>query len=1429
MLFTWGDSGERDVALSAHPDTSVRDALDAAGRAIAGNAAALPLYNDRVPLSLGEKLGASDIRDGAQLRFSLPIRTGQDLPTGALCVFVIAGPHTGEVARLVDGATIGRAADISLPNDSALSAQHCRLIVDSAGAVTVEDLDSTNGTFINGSPLTAPDSLTSGDYLEIGSSIVAVGHVPPADAATTLDEAAGTVLYNRPPRLIAPSHSERVNLPTPPTQRSGREWPIAMIVVPLGLGIALAWALKRPEYLLFTLLGPLMLITNVVSERRKGRRSTRSERRIYAEARAAAETALQDALRKEAHARRREAPDAAAIGLAASGPTSALWCRHRRDSDFLTVRLGVGTLPASTEVREERAGVLPPRPLSALPVVVSLPDVAVLGVAGPGKQVRAIARWVLTQCAALHSPRDLSIVLITRPSGRQDWGWSRWLPHVRGDDGGPWCRIGNDHLTTETRVGELLALLERRVEMVRSRGNNLVERLPAILVVIDGSRDVRQLGGVSRLLQEGADVGIYLICIDDQENWLPRDCGAVAVVQDLPDGGTNLVLRRSGHAEQRAEFLEEASTEWAERVARALAPLRDAEPSDVETQLPTQVRLAEMLDLPVSNGADVVATWRRRGRSTRVPLGASSDGAYHLDLIAGPHGLIAGTTGAGKSGLLQTLVISLAIQNPPEALNVLLVDYKGGAAFRDCQRLPHCVGMVTDLDASATARALVSLRAEITNRERQLADAKVSDIEQYWAKRDSDPSIGLAPMPRLVLCIDEFRELVREFPEFIDGLVDVAARGRSLGFHLVLATQNPAGVVTQGIRSNTEIRISLRVADEASSSDIIGTPDAGRLPKLPGRAFVKIGSGNPTAIQTARVDGAPPGASARIPEPTAHRLTWTELGEPMPVDPEPPAEPGQRTDLAVLVDAVREAACLTDSPLQRSPWLPPLPNIVPLTQLVEDDPWRIPFALRDLPSERQQPTLSLDMHNGTHLLVAGAPRSGRSTTLRTIAASAASRLGPEQIALYGIDCGGGALRALEILPHCGAVVTNLEPDRIDRLQRRLLTEINDRQRQLNRHGANDLAELIDLSPVDAPPYLLLMLDSYDGYAATFDDVDNGRLGNELSAILRDGPRVGVRAVITGGRGAMLSKISSLIPDRLVLRLAALNDYGAANIPARDIPAEPLAGRGLYLREGITSVQVATIGADPAGRAQSDAITRLSVKPAVRSSKVFRVDALPDEITYAQALSLPAATAGPLVGVGGDELTRFGVDVGPEGGTFIVLGARQTGRSTALSVIAADLSAAGHPLVLVTPRPSLLDSVPLETVRHHVRGSACAEASLDEEVFRGAVTLVDDLEVLQEATFGTTLTTLIRSGGAVVVAGLADGLRDAFRGPALEAGKSGNGLLLCPTVPAPGAIFGGASRLSRNMLGATHPGRGALLRAGVSISVQVPLLPVDEVG
>ena len=525
----------------------------------------------------------------------------------------------------------------------------------------------------------------------------------------------------------------------------------------------------------------------------------------------------------------------------------------------------------------------------------------------------------------------------------------------------------------------------------------------------------------------------------------------------------------------------------------------------------------------------------------------------------------------------------------------------------DCARLPHTVGMVSDLDAHLTERALASLAAELHRRERILFDAGAKDIEDYNDTRKLRPE--LEPMPRLVLVIDEFASLVAELPDFIAGLVDIARRGRSLGVHLVLATQRPAGVVSADIRANTNLRIALRVTDASESQDVIDAPDSGAIAKsTPGRMYVRSGAQSLVGVQSARIGGRRPATGQTGPKATLLPLAWNAYSRPLPEQDQAGDDGTMVTDLAVLVDAVRDGAARMGYGEQRSPWLPPLGEQVTLQELEEYGAAvrcrrgadRL-TASSTFPRSRAARRSPLTWSTASTRCCSAAPRSGRSTALRTLAGSLARATSPHDVHLYGIDCGSNALLPLMRLPHVGAVVTRDEPDRVRRLIDRLLAEIARRQRLLAMEGASSTAEQrAGAAPEDRLPWMVLLLDSWEGFASTFENYNYGSLLEAAQRIFREGSAVGLKVVMTADRSGLSGHVSSAFADRLVMRFADPSDYATAGLQPREVPKNMPPGRALRITDmGVNETQIGLLAEDPAGQAQVRALREIAEEARAR--------------------------------------------------------------------------------------------------------------------------------------------------------------------------------------------------------------------------------------
>ena len=1379
-------SGARaEVLLRAQPGCTLAEVAPAL-LDLLGDADSTPTLSvDGVPVGPDSVVGAPPLVDGALVDRSAPpaARRLPDLPV----LDVVGGPCAGASHPLTLGHhTVGRAGSVPLA-DPEVSRSHCRLSMRHEGT-TVHDLVATNGTWVGGvrvGPAGAP--VPEGALLRVGSSVLCLRPAPPAPPPLT-PTGDGGLAFNRPPRVLPSQVTTQVVVPAPPQAPERNPVPLLAVLAPLVLGLVMWRVLGNASFLLFTLLSPVLVLGNVVTERRSGRRRHRRELARWRAARDVADETLRRAVRADEALRRAACPDAAVLLRTVRHGTAGLWERRPDDADALLLRLGLADQPAQVEAEGDVPhGATTAR---AVPVTVALPEVGVLGLAGPTAERRALARWLVAQAAALHSPQDLQVVVVTDAAAQDDWDWVRPLPHLRPGEHQQ-CRatLGLGPAQARLRIAELHALLDRR----RAEPSAAHQQ---VLLVIDGARALRGIGGLTTVLRDGPALGVVALAVDADLAGLPGECGATAALE-----GPLLSLQVHGGTPLSGALADQVSASYAEALARGLAPWREvSREHGGPGALPASARWTDVADLPlVGDDSDVdalLARWAARTRGTRVPLGIGPDGAFTVDLAAdGPHALVAGTTGSGKSELLQTLIASLVAGNRPDDLHLLLVDYKGGAAFGPCADLPHTVGMVTDLDGALVERALASLTAELKRREAVLTEVGAKDLADLRRQGRT--------LARLVIVVDEFASLAEELPDFVQGLVGIAQRGRSLGVHLVLATQRPEGVVSADIRANTNLRLCLAVTRDTESRDVIDAPVAATISRAtPGRGYARTGHAELTAFQAGRVGGRRP-ATTEHAAVAVELLPTADLGDPPPVTPSVEAGP---SDLTLLVAACRAAALRLGLGTQPSPWLAPLPATVLREDLPPTSDLHLPLGLVDLPATQSRSSYGLDLEHGTHLLVVGAPRSGRTTALLALAGSLAARTSSDDVHVYALDLGNG-LGPVAALPHVGALVPREQPERMARVLDFLVAEVGRRQALLAEGGHGSLGEQ-RAAGVDPLPHLLLLLDRWEGFVATFQEVDGGRLVDAVYRLLREGPGVGLHLVITSDRSGLVGRLSALVEDRLLLRLADPGDYAAAGLPVRTTPSQLPAGRGWRVTDGAVT-QLALLTEDPSGPAQAAALRALAAAVPIGTRPARQVAALPVTVS----LSALATTASPVIGVGGDELAAQPVDLSDGG--WVVGGPPRSGRSTALLTVLAQLDL---PVVAIAPRPSPLRALP------GCLTDLTDVAALEDRLKAGPVAVVvDDAELVVDSPLSAVLERVVRAardtGSLVLAAGTTDVLVTGYRGFVVDLRRLRSGLLLCPQSPADGDLLG--IRVA-GRADAVVPGRGLLVsRTGVT-PVQVAL-------
>lgn len=1414
------------MLVRAAADATVGDLVEALHEAI-GGAALTRLSSERLGwLASDAELASGVLRDGEVVRDHASIPQAVRRAVSGLELHVTGGPGAGRRIPLPLGdLTIGRGdeADVVV-DDPSLSRAHFVLRT-GPSAVTVTDAGSRNGTWLGAVRLAEGEwrPVDRQARLRAGRSSFVVRSTP--SAAEDLDGPSTAVIsFNRSPRVRPPVVGAHLHIGAPPSPPRATRLPVAASAAPLALGVVMAAVLHEPAMLAMSALSPVMALSSYFGDRRSGGRAHRAQVARHRADVDELEVEVERTLAEEGARRRQVHPDAPTLVDRAMRRRPDLWERGPQDDDFLVLRVGEADQPSGLEVVIAPGGdagqrtdvdalVRRARTLPAAPVVVPLGELGTIGIAGGGPRRQRLATWLALQLAVLHSPRHLALCAVVPDASAADWRWLGWLPHVAASPVDvPALAVGDAR--TEALLEALRELVRRRRAERGDRFGGRTREQAVVLLLDEDVGPRRQL--IEELLQDGPEVGVFLVWLGGRRRDLPAGCGAVleldarrAVMQvSFPVDGRTVPDATCDGVDGTA----------ADQVARVLAPMRDVTGGGRGTSIPRSVGMLELLggaldDLP---------------RRYELPpedalacvVGQDAEGPVRIDLRQdGPHALVAGTTGAGKSELLQALVAGLAVERPPTRVSFLFVDYKGGTAFKECVDLPHCVGMVTDLDEHLTQRVLTSLRAEVRARERTLNAHGARDLPEL--ERTAPDAAPAA----LIVVVDEFAALKVDVPEFVDGLVDVAQRGRSLGVHLVLATQRPAGVVSENIRTNTNLRIALRVQTEAESVDVVNDRRAALLPTEPrGRAFVRTGHGRVREVQVAF------GGAVSRGGVTSRPVEVVVLAAEGPADePAAPALEGP-TDLSRVVHAIGQAAAGGRRP--PSPWLPPLPSVLHLDDL-EQRGAHPTLGLADEPAQQMQRPWELEVAAAGSVLIYGASGTGKTTALRSIAVALARLSSPERLHLHAIDCAGHGLTGLEALPQCSGVLGADDEERVGRLLRTLLAEVERRGRLLASHGAGSLD---DLDESIRPPRTVVLLDSLPGFREAYDSDPSATLLRTLGRVMGEGRAAGVHVVATcDRRGGVPSAITSVVSRRIVLRMPSDDDYAVLGLDRRATAGTAMPPGRAFVDDGL-EVQLATLGAGTsgAGALTSEAASLRRRWGGLQAPPVLT---LPTKVGL-EALGRSSELDAVRVGIRDDDLRVAVLDLAST--HALVVGPRRSGRTTTLGTLAAAVAGMG----LDSPRHLLLGrrSAPEHVTRcfdHVVLGErACAEAVSEllaaaAEAGRSTprvpvLVAVDDVEGLVDGPAAAGLERLLRDGldlGVCLVATTDPAASVAFNPVMRELRKAGCGVLLQPGVDADGSTLN--VRLPRRRGGGDLPaGRGYLVQSGRAQLVQ---LATDEPG
>ncbi|MFW6642313.1 type VII secretion protein EccCa [Nocardiopsis algeriensis] len=1018
--------------------------------------------------------------------------------------------------------------------------------------------------------------------------------------------------------------------------------------------------------------------------------------------------------------------------------TSRLWERRSDDEDFAEVRVAVGEQALAMDISPVSSKPVEDlEPLSAhalrrfiraygtvedQPVQVYLRGYARITLRGDLAASRALVRALLGQLAVFHAHDELRIAVCASEEALPHWSWTKWLPHTQ-------------HPTARDGAGAARLLCTDASELEQLLGADLADRPrfdptaipsreePFTVVVVDGGR----IPPGSRLLGGGYRNAVV---VDVADPMPPEDDPYTLALRVEPD--RLVMLSRDNTGRDTEEVLgrpDSLGPTRAASLARLLAPYRIGMAVEVTEPLTTDFELTTLLGVADLHGHDTERMWSELHPKDRlrVPIGMTSDGApLELDLKEsalggmGPHGMLIGATGSGKSELLRTLVLGLALTHSSETLNFVLVDFKGGATFIGLDGLRHTSALITNLadEAILVDRMQDALHGELVRRQEQLrAAGNFSSVHEYEKARESDPS--MAPMPTLFVVVDEFSELLAAHRDFMDLFVMIGRLGRSLGVHLLLASQRLDEGRMHQLEGHLSYRIALRTFSAIESRGVLGVPDAHQLPSAPGNGFLKTDTETLTRFKAAYVSG-PYRTRRRAASRSAaggEVVLFTDTAVPRD-EPEPePVDQEQEESTATLLDIALDRLS-GQGPAAREVWLPPL-DVPPLldellamvgTQVPEgglawgDETFlTVPLGIVDRPFEHLRLPLVADLSGaGGHVGIAGGPQSGKSTMLATLVLALAVRNTPAQVQFYGIDCGGGVLNSLSGLPHVGSVASRTDERRINRTVMEMHELLTRREALFAEHGVDSMntyrrrraaGEFAD----DPHGDVFLLIDGWGTIRQ-----DHMDLVAPIVQLVQRGLNYGLHVVVASPRWADFhTGVRDLMGTRFELRLGDPVDSMVHMRAAQTVPRVP--GRGITEDKYhfLTGLPRADGRPDPVtlsvGTAELVERVRAAwdgpAAPPVRTlpPKLYASELPPSELTEAGGLKVP-------LGLESRRMQPFWHDFGTTP-HLLVVGDTETGKTTLLRHVTNAIRRHYDPstarVVLADQRRRLYDAVPKE--------------------------------------------------------------------------------------------------------------------------------------
>ncbi|MBS4212960.1 type VII secretion protein EssC [Neobacillus rhizophilus] len=1251
--------------------------------------------------------------------------------------------------------TIGRTEqnDIVLANRF-VSASHAKLSFHS-GQWRIEDQNSSNGTFVDGERVKSK-ALKIGDTIYImgykmiiGSYFVAFNNPDgtltikthalkpfiPQTVETPDEEEEYEVpevdYFYRSPRFKRDVEKAVIKIDSPPPNAIGEEMPMMLVIGPsMTMGMAsMATALFAVNHamstgdiskaipsivmscsmLLGTVLWPILTKKFDMRRRRKKEKIRQEKYKDYLDR--IAVVFNEEAEKQEEILRENHVPISDCINRIENVQRN-LWERGPGQNDFLKLRVGTGSglLAADLTYSEKKFSidddnlqgelytlVESPKVLKNIPITLSLYENHISGVIGTRKQTIEFAKGLIFQLSALYSYDEVKMIFIYDQDEEAQFSFAKWLPHVWSNDNKFRFVATNDN-----EVKEVSAYIEKEIEIRANTNESEMEDVKPYYIVFALSKELAfKAEMLKQVYAKKENLHISIVTFYDELKNLPKECSMVVELEE----NSGKLFDKNDITGKTTSFTPDIYLNGADpyqlSVKLANVPLDTLANS---FNLPQMVTFLELYGVGKVEHLNALTRWKDNDptKSLEAPVGVDTLGElFKLDLhekFHGPHGLVAGMTGSGKSEFIISYILSLAVNYHPHEVAFILIDYKGGGMAKSFEKLPHTAGIITNLDGAAIKRSLVSIESELKRRQAIFADASKlvgeSNIDIYKYQKLYREGVVREPLQHLFIISDEFAELKTQQPEFMTQLVSAARIGRSLGVHLILATQKPSGVVDDQIWSNSKFRVSLKVQERADSMDMLKRPDAAELTDT-GRFYLQVGYNELFEMGQSAWAGAPYYPSDKVVvEKDTSVVVIDRNGRPIKqakIDKKKGLFTNPKKQLDVITDYLSNIAAEENIKI-RPLWLEPIPALILLADIrkkynadrgtwltsenrpdvfqeavseiaaaaetVQEDvrksfataSRRASFKLNpvigeyDDPVHQQQCLLRLPLTDEGNTIIYGAAGTGKTTFLNTMVYSLIHEHTPEEVNLYLLDFASETLRAFSKAPHVGDVILSYESEKVSNLFKMLQGEVEKRKKLFADYGG-DHRSYVEATGQKVPA-IVVAIHNFSAFTEIYDEKEEA-----VSYLSREGTKYGIYFVLTAlGTGAVRFRLLQNFKQLITLQLNDDADYATIVGKTDGLFPSKCKGRGLIKRDAIYEFQVAQITAEHVPYPSIHAECQ-KLQEAWKGTAAKRVPILPEQVDH-EFLAEYAGPKGSLTLPIGVEKNSLNVHYYPFGKSYL---------------------------------------------------------------------------------------------------------------------------------------------------------------------------------